>query len=224
MKIFGSKGIEELYREPYLEYELVLTNLIRPDMAVLEVGSGFGMHTKILLDLGANVSVLDISPKSIELLKKYFFNRKNLNAYVGDIEELPFGNNEFDLVCCAGSLSYGAPDIVFAEIYRVLKKGGHFVCVDSLNNNAVYRFNRYLQYLRGVRTADTIKHMPTVSSISGLSLFSEVQSKYYGSILWILRPLEKIFHIKNLSKFSSKFDRIFCIKKSAFKFVCVAKK
>jgi ubiquinone/menaquinone biosynthesis C-methylase UbiE len=217
-------GIEELYREPYLEYERVLTNLIKPDMTVLEVGSGFGMHTKMLLDLDAHVSVLDISPKSIELLKKYFINCKNLNAYVGDIEALPFANNEFDLICCAGSLSYGAPDLVFSEIYRVLKKGGHFVCVDSLNNNAVYKFNRYLQYLMGIRTEDTIKHMPTVSSISGLYSFFEVQSKYYGSILWILRPLEKIFRMKNLAKLSSKFDKIFYIKKSAFKFVCVAKK
>jgi len=223
-RILGAQGIEELLREPYIEYERVLAELLGPNLKVLEIGSGFGMHTNVLVNSGAKVCALDISPKSIELLKYYFSNYKNLYAHVGDIEALPFNDNEFDIVCCAGSLSYGDSGIVFSEIYRVLKKDGYFICVDSLGNNVIYNINRYIQYLRGYRTADTIQNMPTVSSIDRLSLLFDAHIKYYGSILWLLKPLNIIVKQKYLAKLSSQFDKILKIKKSAFKFICVARK
>ena len=33
--------------------------------------------------------------------------------------------------------------LVKKEIYRTLKKDGHFICVDSLNHNPIYRLNRF---------------------------------------------------------------------------------
>jgi len=38
------------------------------------------------------------------------------------MEKIPFGEGVFDLVCCAGSLSYGDNLKVMNEIFRVLKK------------------------------------------------------------------------------------------------------
>ena len=34
------------------------------------------------------------------------------------------------------------------EIHRVLKKNGIFICVDSLNNNLIYRVNRWFHYIK----------------------------------------------------------------------------
>ena len=47
------------------------------------------------------------------------------------------------------ALSYGDNDLVLKNVYQKLKPGGYFVCVDSLDNNIIYRINRYLHYLRG---------------------------------------------------------------------------
>ena len=56
------------------------------------------------------------------------------------MEKLPFRDNSFDAICSAGSLSYGDNLIVMNEIYRLLKTGGSFIAVDSLNNNPIFRF------------------------------------------------------------------------------------
>ena len=34
---------------------------------------------------------------------------------------------------------------VDSEIYRIIKPGGFFICGDSLNNNPIYRINRYME-------------------------------------------------------------------------------
>jgi ubiquinone/menaquinone biosynthesis C-methylase UbiE len=47
------------------------------------------------------------------------------------------------LIVSAGSLSYGDNDKVLDEIYRVLKNKGAFIAIDSLNNNPIYRLNRF---------------------------------------------------------------------------------
>ena len=39
----------------------------------------------------------------------------------------------------------------------ILKKGGHFICVDSLNNNIIYIINRVMNYLNNKTSLSTIK-------------------------------------------------------------------
>jgi hypothetical protein len=36
-----------------------------------------------------------------------------------------------------------------------LKNKGAFIAIDSLNNNPIYRLNRYLHYLKGERSLST---------------------------------------------------------------------
>ena len=52
------------------------------------------------------------------------------------------------------------------EIYRVLKPGGFVIIVDSLNNNPIYKFNRYLHYLRDNRSKDTLQRIPDIILIN----------------------------------------------------------
>ena len=76
------------------------------------------------------------------------------------MEILPFDNETFDIIACAGGLSYGNNKLVLNEIHRVLKQNGTFICIDSLNENPIYKLNRYVHYLRGNRTKSTLKRMP----------------------------------------------------------------
>ena len=71
------------------------------------------------------------------------------------MENLPYEKNTFDVVCCAGSLSYGNNLLVLNEINGVLKSDGYFISVDNLNENPIYKLNRYIHYIRGNRTLST---------------------------------------------------------------------
>lgn len=52
------------------------------------------------------------------------------------------------------------PILVDNEIRRILRSNGMFICLDSLNQNLVYRANCWLHYIRGNRSKSTLKRMP----------------------------------------------------------------
>ena len=106
------------------------------------------------------------------------------------MESLPFESNTFDLIVCAGGLGYGDNLLVMSEIHRCLKHGSHFVCVDSLNHNPVYRINRYIHFLMGRRTFSVLRRLPTLTLINVYQEhFSSVSVKYYGTFLLVICTL-----------------------------------
>jgi len=82
----------------------------------------------------ANLNILHIAPE--QCFYKRFRKMKNLNYLTADLESpladvkldvqcMPFGDNEFDVVICNHVLEHVPDDRkAMAEIYRVLKKGG----------------------------------------------------------------------------------------------------
>lgn len=140
------------------------------------------------------------------------------------MEQLPFDNESFDVVTIAGSLSYGDSGKVDSEIRRVLKSGGYFICVDSLNNNPIYKLNRYFHYLKKERSLLTLKNMPTIQRINSIkNHYSDIYVEYFGCISWLM-PIVKLFFNENRAKdISDAVDRYLKINRSAFKFVLIAK-
>ena len=162
---------------------------------VLEIGAGMGENTEFLLERGFAVYAVDISSKSVDVMNWRFAKYDNFYGQVADMEKLPFDGDTFDMVCSAGSLSYGDQVIVRNEIYRVLKRGGAFISLDSLNNNPIYRINRYVHYLRGNRSRGTLQRMPTLSLIEAYaSNFSSVETQYFGSITWLFPVLNRFLN------------------------------
>jgi ubiquinone/menaquinone biosynthesis C-methylase UbiE len=223
--LLGSEVLPEYFKSSYLFYEAQVGRFASQSCSVLELGAGSGMHTLALLKTGAFITAIDISPSSLEVIKKkYSPHFQNLRTEVADIEALPFCNDTFDVVCCAGSLSYGALDKVLSEITRVLKPGGVFLCVDSLNNNPIYRFNRWIHYLKGARTKSTIINMPDISVIKKISdSFECAYVNYYGSISYLMPTISRLFGEKSAAQLSNAVDNFVGVKKSAFRFVLVAK-
>jgi ubiquinone/menaquinone biosynthesis C-methylase UbiE len=217
----GSKILPPIYRAPYLHYEQCIRRCVTQEHDVLEIGSGTGLHTYVLAQTGAKVVASDISNYSLEVLSNRIGGVK---TQVADIEALPFTDNSFDVVCCAGSLSYGNPDQVDAEIRRVLRPGGVFICVDSLNHNPIYRFNRWLHYLRGGRTKSTLLRMPTTKRIQSISRgFQRIDVHYFGAISYLMPVLARIIGQDSSAKVSDFVDRLVHVRRTAFKFVLVAR-
>lgn len=218
-------SLPRFLQSPYICYQEYLSKILTKDLKILEIGSGMGENTGILIDSGADVTVTDISFDSLVFFKKAYNKNDNIRTVVADMEKLPFESKTFDLVCSAGSLSYGDHKLVRDEINRVLKPNGFFVCIDSLNHNYIYKINRFIHYLRGNRTKSVIRRMPSLRLINFYEqIFSIEKINFFGSITW-LHPLVSFFIGNNsFASFSDWFDKFFNVRKSAFKFVLVLKK
>lgn len=99
---------------------------------VLEVGCGSGaMAERVRDELGVQVVAVDSSERMVELTRQ-----RGIEAYVADVQELPFGDGEFDCVF-AGWLLYHVLDRERAirECARVLRPGGRFVTATLADEN-----------------------------------------------------------------------------------------
>jgi len=219
----GSSSYSLPIRTPYLRYEEMHIEFIDNNDNVLEIGAGTGIHTHSLLKTGAFVVATDISPNSVQIIKKKYKEYSDkLIAKVADMELLPFDNETFDVVCSAGSLSYGDNQIVMNEIHRVLKPGGKLIIVDSLHENPLYIINRWMGYYRGTRSLSTLRRMPTLKLIKEYGdKFNIKKLDFFGSLTW-LSPILTLFLKKELvGRIFDRFDTLINVKRSAFKFVVV---
>jgi SAM-dependent methyltransferase len=90
----------------------------------LEVGCGWGELAEwVARETEAEVVALDLSPRMVELARE-----RGVNAQLGDVQELPFADAEFDVAIAAWML-YHVPDLDrgIAELARVLRPGGRLV-------------------------------------------------------------------------------------------------
>lgn len=224
----GAMTVPECLRSPYTFFiEQLQRNITEaPNEAkVLELGSGTGEFTQVLLETNKQIVASDLSTESVNYLKARYTKYKNLRVEIADIEKLPFHDNEFDFVVSAGVLGFGSWESVHKEILRVLKPGGLYIAVDSLNDNPIYIINRFWRVLSGSRTWSVAKNIPDTGKIEMLSSkFEKSCVRYFGSLSWALLLLRRFVREDYLRKVSDKFDETFSIRKSAFKFVLVGKK
>ena len=110
--------------------------LIKEGDTVVDLGSGAGNDAFIARSIaGASGKVIgiDFTEKMIEKARANGekLNYKNVEFRQGDIENMPLGGNVADVVVSNCVLNL-VPDKkrAFAEIFRILKKGGHFSVSD----------------------------------------------------------------------------------------------
>ena len=236
-------GSEQHFREifegplstPYLIYYSWIQEANSLTGDALELCAGIGEHTNILVSQFKLVVATDISSHSLKCLASRFglsihkaseecHPSMNLVTSVADIEALPFEDNSFDVVCCAGGLSYGDNDQVLAEIYRVIKPGGHFICVDSLDDFFVYKLNRLLHFIKGERTLSTCLNMPRMNLIKKYSQrFSGVRVAFLGKLSFLI-PVFRIFLDEESIKYLLDKADMLLPNMMAFKFVLKAVK
>jgi SAM-dependent methyltransferase len=95
---------------------------------VLEVGCGWGeFAARTVEELGVELVAIDQSERMVELARE-----RGVDARVGDVQDLPFGDGEFD-VAVANWMLYHVPDLDggLAELARVLRPGGRLVAATN---------------------------------------------------------------------------------------------
>lgn len=123
----------------------------KPGERVLDIAAGTGTSSAAIAKGGAEVTALDFSAGMVAVGRK---RQPHIEFIVGDAEELPFGDNEFDAVTISfGLRNVNRPKTALSEMYRVLKPGGRLViCEFSTPPMAGLRLS-YQTYLRHVLPA-----------------------------------------------------------------------
>ena len=117
---------KDLYRHPrhrlrYPSEHVVrwLSSLAPWDGKALDIGCGFGRHIDLMADYGFTVAGVDVAANPTA-------------SYEGDMRDLPFDDETFDVGLAFGVFYYGTHQdhlqAIF-ELYRVLKPGGKALVV-----------------------------------------------------------------------------------------------
>jgi len=143
---FGEREWTRLVSSPTEEVKLhihshYLTQHVKKDSFILEVGAGAGRFTQVLANVGATIVVADISRRQLELNRRFaeeFDFAKSVARWLHlDICDMSvLADETFDAVVCYGNpLAYvfEKKDQALGEVLRVLKPGGKvFLSVSSL--------------------------------------------------------------------------------------------
>lgn len=98
---------------------------------ILDVGCGTGTHLDLYRRYDCNLYGLDLSPSMLEVARKRLGNAAKLE--LGNATDMPYEDNQFDLVIAMLSLHEMAPDTrsrVIMETKRVLKEDGRVLLID----------------------------------------------------------------------------------------------
>jgi SAM-dependent methyltransferase len=147
----GRNWDDTLFREVLLGY-------ITDSSVVLDVGAGAGIIPQMnFKGKAARVCGVDLDPRVVD-------NPFLDEGIVGKGEKLPYADETFDVVFSDNVFEHlPDPAAVFAEVKRVLKKGGYFISktpnrfhyVPVLAQLTPLWFHKFFNSLRGRETEDT---------------------------------------------------------------------
>ena len=128
----------------YQPYETLRPHLmpylsVRPDFEILIAGCGNSPIPDRLSDDGfENISCVDVSKAVIDQMTKRYADNDDLDFWQADMTSLDIVPNEsFDVVfdkalldaLLCGEESFDRALMMLGEVHRVLKPGGHYICV-----------------------------------------------------------------------------------------------
>jgi len=124
-----SLGIHRLWKKQFIDRLNPQENT-----KLIDVASGTGDIAKLYLkkvNYIGSVSCVDENVGMLNLNRKKFKKNSNIKWFCNNAEKLPFESNYFDYY----TISFGIRNInninnALKEAYRVLKPGGHFLCLE----------------------------------------------------------------------------------------------
>lgn len=169
--------------EAEMESAKALCEMLQPfyqsGMSVLDVGCGAGHYLRSLrsrLDPNVNYTGVDATESYIGFARKAFGKAEQF--VVGDIYNLPFENNAFDIVICNNVIYHLPPSLTkpLSELVRVAKK---FVVIRTVFGERNYVI-RELPFEGEIVKAD--------GEIPSFNFFNMFTEDYYRKILSRVAP------------------------------------
>jgi len=108
---------------------------------VLDLGCGAGLDVfvaSLLAGPTGRAAGVELTPEMLAPARAHVDAWPGVEFHEGSVEDLPFGDAQFDLVLSNGALNLVPDkDAAFREAFRVLRPGGAFVAADVLVMEAV---------------------------------------------------------------------------------------
>lgn len=102
---------------------------------IVDIGCGTGGQTMVLAqNAPGNITAIDLSPEYIKRLNKNSeqLNLQNkVNGIVGSMDNLPFHEEEFDLIWSEGAIYHIGFETGLKEWKKFLKKGGYLAVTEN---------------------------------------------------------------------------------------------
>jgi ubiquinone/menaquinone biosynthesis C-methylase UbiE len=183
-------GREEAFRRVTLDLAQ-----FRPGDKVLEIGCGTGtlsIASKGRVGASGEVIGIDIAPEMVAAARrKAARKRVDVSFQAGSIAEIPFPDHRFDAVICSFMI-YHMPDDIrrkgFAEIYRVLKTGGHLCILDfGLPDKAWQR--RFVQMHFGHMMQHDVRELMPIMEENSFTEIAVAKANFMGT--WFLRGMAR---------------------------------
>lgn len=130
----------------------------------LDIGFGLGRHAILFAKEGFDVYGIETSPNGLKNAVKWS-ERENVapNLMMGEMSQLPFDSDFFDLVIAWNVAYHGTADYVhktFSEIERCLKPDGYLLCTLISTQNNKYGLGEEIEKGTYVITEDREKSHP----------------------------------------------------------------
>lgn len=191
-----------------------------PQAQVLDLGCGGGHVSFNLAPLVKHVSAYDISESMLDVVAKEAAQRglTNIDTCQGDVAQLPFAENSFDVVVTR----YSAHHWVFwenalSEIRRVLKPTGKAIIIDVISSDNPL-LDSFLQTIEMIRDPSHVRDFSLSQWAAGLSKHGlQIEScQQFGLFLeyqaWIERmqpPSEHVATIRSLTALAAESVRTY---------------
>lgn len=126
---------------------------------IVDIGCGTGRNLPLLAEYSEKVIGFDSSPSMLQL-SEHRCNKNNLNyeLKLGDIQQLPFINENIDGVFINMVLHHiSDPLKALKEISRILTKNGKILLIELLSHQNEYMRNKYADLWLGFSENELIK-------------------------------------------------------------------
>ena len=169
---------------------------------VLELGCGNGdiwLGHDDIISRCQKLYLSDLSPGMLKAAKENLDERDNIEYSIVDIQNIPFADNDFDVII-ANSMLYHVKDLEKAihEVRRVLKDKGVFYCATLGENNFVETLAEWFK-LGGESFMPN--HNFTLQNGKQIldTVFAEVELRFYEDSLHITDIDDLINYLKSLN-------------------------
>ena len=124
----------------------------------LEIGCGAGFVTAHLRTSHEMTVVgTDVDPEQIEIARRYHHENEQLTFIEADATQLPFGDNEFDMVLSFHVLHHiGNWQRALDEINRVLSPPGYFILYDFAYSRLTVKLLKRIVKQYGIYSIDDV--------------------------------------------------------------------
>ena len=122
--------------DDFYSIPISIMNTQNPTPTVLDIGSGTGLFSSFILKKypNANITLIDISEKMVEIAKKRFSNQTNIHYIIDDYTTHEF-NTSFDIIVSSLSIHHltdSEKKGLYQRTYSLLNKGGIFLNADQV--------------------------------------------------------------------------------------------